>query len=238
MWNELKCTHSNQHLIETLQILESTCSSFRKCRFLISPYYYIHLYLFTTKFSYSSFSVLRFGRCADSLHSALTSIHYPDPVLKFTLTLGKIANSLFLFADHIVWLSRTGLMNNVDSNKWVKISNKYWLLNLIMNLVRDFYEIKKFFSEVNITDCLKNEFAQKPFSLQMCLIAIRRIFNMLLIREDILVDTVKNFCDIWIPLSGLQKVKLRPSIVGLLGTISSLAAIITLVKPLAKLSPA
>jgi peroxin-11B len=54
----------------------------------------------------------------------------------------------------------------------------------------------------------------------------------------VVVDTVKNGCDVMIPLTALGYMRLSPGTVGLLGVVSSVAAIISLVDPLARLTPA
>ncbi|KAG4077060.1 hypothetical protein HA402_016047 [Bradysia odoriphaga] len=75
---------SNIELIDKIKTLEYILSSFRK--------------------------LLRFGKCADVLYASLKTIHNPDVTLRLTLTLSKISQAIFLFADHIIWLSahRTG----------------------------------------------------------------------------------------------------------------------------------
>lgn len=107
-----------------------------------------------------------------------------------------------------------------------------------MNLVRDFYEIKNILSNEKVIAYFKTEFLRKPLNIQLYLITIKKIIDVIQMRQDVFIDTLKNFCDFWIPLAGLQKVKLRPAAVGLLGTISSIAALIALLKPMAKLTPA
>lgn len=55
--------------------------------------------------------------------------------------------------------------------------------------------------------------------------------------KGVVIDTVKNVCDFFIPFTALGYVKLTPGTVGWLGTVSSLMGLIVLVEPLAKLSP-
>lgn len=188
------------------------------------------------------FAVLRLGRFLDMLYGAFSSIHYPDVTVRITCTLSKIANALFLLADHILWIGRTGLIN-VNSEKWGKVANKYWLYSITMNLVRDVYEICGILEreghrlgvppgEVLRHTCLAAGINRKTLPLSL------RAVTFVQDHKDVVVDTVKNGCDLMIPLTALGYMRLSPGAVGLLGVVSSVAAIISLVDPLARLTPA
>lgn len=164
---------------------------------------------------FHSSTVLRLGRCLDVLYSALSSIHYPDLTLRVTLTLSKIANSLYLLADHILWFGRTGLVN-VDGDRWNRVANKYWLYSITMNLARDVYEIMR----------ILNRRGRR-----------QKTINVVLEHREIVIDTLKNGCDFLIPLAALGYIRLNAGVIGLLGVISSLAAIVSLVDPLSRLTP-
>ena len=186
--------------------------------------------------------VLRLGRFLDILYGALSSIHYPDVVVRITCTLSKIANALFLLADHILWIGRTGLVN-INIDKWNKVANKYWLYSITMNLVRDVYEIWQILeregrrlglpsgNDISRVYMAGNT-ARKALPLSV------RAATFIHEHKDVMVDTVKNGCDLMIPLTSLGYVRLSPGAVGLLGVVSSLAGIISLIDPLARLTPA
>lgn len=100
-----------------------------------------------------------------------------------------------------------------------------------MNLVRDFYEIKRIMDQHNF--CLRPT-AAKALGEQVSSVACVFLNE----HKDVLWDTVKNGCDVWIPLTALGYTKLQPGTIGMLGTISSIAGIISLISPYAKLLPA
>lgn len=169
-------------------------------------------------FLFYFFLVLRFGRCLDSFYSAVKMIKYPDPMVRITLIMAKMANALYLVADHFIWVGRVGILR-VDLEKWNKVGNKYWLLTIIMSLTRDIYEIfkileheKNAFKQCYILSCLKNH-------------------------KEIMMDTVKNGCDLFIPLTALGVTKCTPGTIGLLGIISSLIGLYTIIDPVYKLCP-
>lgn len=214
-WHYMQQKQLSRQSIDRLKSLEYTFSSFRK--------------------------LLRLGRFLDMLYGAFSSIHYPDLTLRITCTLSKIANALFLLSDHMLWIGRTGLVN-INNEKWSRVANKYWLYSITMNLVRDVYEIWHILEregrrlgiptgERLRRTCLADGVSRKPLPLSL------RAITFMHEHKDVVVDTVKNGCDLMIPLTALGYMRLSPGAVGLLGVISSVAAIISLVDPLARLTP-
>lgn len=176
--------------------------------------------------------MLRLGRCIDTLYAVLPLFHYPDATVRITVILSKISNALFLLADHILWLGRSDLCS-VNIEKWSRISNKYWLYSITLNLVRDFYEIGNILKSQKCrilpSDGFKN--------FDDVITAGSRALSILQRNRSVMVDTVKNSCDFFIPLTALGHVKLSPSSIGWLGVISSIAGLIVLIEPLTKLTP-
>lgn len=154
--------------------------------------------------------------------------------------MGKLSQALFLFADHFLWLARTGLFKSIDAKKWGKYANKYWLLSIIMNLCRDVYEIfrlmdlHKASAKCGISRSVPVRLnSPKDFSR----LALQS-YVLVLGHKDVFVDTIKNVCDFFIPLTALGYTKLTPRTIGILGAISSVAGLIALIEPTAKLTPA
>ena len=73
-----------------------------------------------------------------------------------------------------------------------------------------------------------------PSSIQML---IPHTVHICLNRRDIALDTAKNICDIFIPLSYEGHININAGIIGLLGVLSSIAGIAALVDPSVKLYP-
>lgn len=192
--------------------------------------------------------VLRFGKCIDLLYAAQRTIHNVNVTHRLTLTLSKIAQALYLYADHIIWLSRSGLSKSIDAKKWNDTANKYWFVSIMMNLCRDFYELSclidrtlnngngrntqtiyrwLFDTNTNISTLSKQDLTKASLQAYSYVYENRAIF----------IDTTKNLCDIFIPLTALGYTKLKPRTIGLLGVISSITAIMVLLQPSAKLQP-
>lgn len=205
-WYYTQNINSTRHSSDVLRSLEYTFSSFRK--------------------------LLRLGRCLDTLYSALSTMKYPDLFVRVTVTFSKIANALFLLADHIIWIGRVGI-SRVDIDKWNKVANKYWLISIMLNLTRDVYEIVKIFEQ-------KKKFASsRKVSVVPKYTSANQYQALLHLKDhkDVVMDTIKNGCDLFIPLTALGYTKMTPGVIGLCGLISSVIGICTLVYPLYKLTP-
>ncbi|XP_055311873.1 peroxisomal membrane protein 11B [Sitodiplosis mosellana] len=222
LWDGMRVRPWNSELIDKLKTLEYLLSSFRK--------------------------LLRFGKCIDLMYAAQRTIHHTNVTIRLTLTLSKIAQALYLYADHILWLSRSGLAKSIDAKKWNDTANKYWFVSIVVNLCRDIYELSRlidrtlnagngrnkqtlyrwiFDTNTNISTLSKRDLTKASHQMYAYTYENRAIF----------IDTTKNLCDIFIPLTALGYTKLKPRTVGLLGVISSIAAIIVLLQPAAKLQP-
>jgi hypothetical protein len=65
--------------------------------------------------------------------------------------------------------------------------------------------------------------------------SVRQKKGSVLQERALLVDTAKNACDIFIPLTALNYTRLSSGAVGLLGAASSLAGLLTITHPQLKL---
>lgn len=236
IWDSLNAKNdAHLALIHQLKSLEYSLSSFRKrkSRLFLSDCGDIFMMLFLLQ-------VLRFGKSLEVFYGTLKTIHYSDAWLAFTLTVNRICQSLFLLTDHIIWLARSGLVKNIDTQKWSQRSNKYWVLSLVMSIMRDVYEINRVVSSSssykNLSTCIATSVVSIRSSkdLSRCLTSL---FEFLITYKHLTIDTVKNCCDLFIPLSGMGYVKLSPRVIGLLGMASSIAGLIVILNPHCKLTP-
>uniref|UniRef100_A0A1A9W2E5 Peroxisomal membrane protein 11B n=1 Tax=Glossina brevipalpis TaxID=37001 RepID=A0A1A9W2E5_9MUSC len=212
-WDSLEAADLHPAMVENFKSLEYILSTFRK--------------------------LLRFGKCLDTFYASLRTIHHPDLTVRITLTMSKLSQALFLFADHFMFLARTGLFKNLDAKKWNKFANKYWLFSIIMNLCRDMYEIHRLFDlhRAGIKSGISRSIPSRVGSSKDIGRLALQSYSLLLSHKDVLVDVVKNSCDFFIPLTALGYTNITPRTIGLLGALSSVAGLIALVEPTAKLSP-
>lgn len=174
--------------------------------------------------------MLRFGRFVDSLHTALRTINHSDKTIRFCVTFSKIAHSLYLLCDHCVWLSRNNFLQ-INVTRWGQVGNKYWLLSIVLNLVRDAMELNDLFKSIlkkKILNTLNRKVAPKDVFTGEAIQFVRS-------NKDLLLDTVKNSCDLILPLTNLGIIRLSPGTIGVIGMVSSMLSLYTLVDQKAKL---
>lgn len=133
---------------------------------------------------------------------------------------------------------------------------RFWLFSVALHFIRDIYELWKIVSlEMKLrSQCrtLSNPNQHIMSLTSHCTAATSYGYNYLhedifaifgpvtrwsLDHKEVVLDTLKNGCDLVIPLTGLGYVKASPGITGLCGMISSLIGIITIIDPLARIQP-
>uniref|UniRef100_A0A182SK26 SAM domain-containing protein n=1 Tax=Anopheles maculatus TaxID=74869 RepID=A0A182SK26_9DIPT len=179
-----------------------------------------------TVFDRLGYNLLRFGKGFEVLFSAAGSaaqFNQTAAGLKsnglydhFFITLGKFASGLFLLADHVVWLSRAGISKGINTTKWVDRSNRFWLISILFNLCRDVQELYRqfvYYSRSNVRNLRRTMYA--------------------FYRENkpLLVDTIKNACDVFIPLNALGIVPVSNKTIGMVGAVSSIMGLLPLLYP-------
>ena len=127
---------------------------------------------------------LRLGTCVDALYSSFTTVPHPDSFVRMTVTLSRIANTMYLFCDHLIFLHNNNLIR-IDSKSWNNLSDRCWLYTIIMDLVRNIYLIN------NIVTKLGSLSSSVPF------------LYFFVNHKNLLIDTIKNFADVVLPLTSL-----------------------------------
>jgi len=192
------------------------------------------------------------------LYGVLKTLHIHDVTLRSLITLSRIAQSIFLIADHIIWVGRTGLVK-INTEKWKNLSNRCWLYSITLNLIRyypgnhrelfyhlnfsllfsscrDLYEIKQAYRQYPPASIAVSLNSNSGL-VRNALSSLPHITSCCMERRDIAVDTVKNICDIFIPLSNQGHLNINSGIIGFLGVVSSIAGICALIDPSAKICP-
>lgn len=162
------------------------------------------------------------GRSLEQMDAARKALHATDSFVRVVVPLSKIASGLYLFCDHFVWIARMKL-GSLDEKRWSRFSARFWLLSLILCLARDVYEFICMFAaesrrlKQNSKSLLPSS---RPSPLGTCI-------SVLVHHQPLILDTVKNSADIFIPLDNLQYLKLPAGVIGLLGTLSSVIGLYT-----------
>ena len=248
---------------DQLHHLEFQFATFRKCSFEISL---LSFFTFKTLITFE-FTVLRFGKSLEVLHGTLKTLylaynickcswiisnlfyrHIPNIVLRSLLTLSRIAQGLFLVADHILLVGRIGLLK-INYDKWNQLYNRCWLYSVTLNLLRyetlidvwkntavstcynflhfrDIYEIRQFLNGHNpstIARSVPHGNTSKDVLCTNSQMTVQRLFRRFsqlafssaafcIENKHLTIDSIKNMCDILIPLSNLGNLRLNPGI--------------------------
>ncbi|XP_020382105.2 peroxisomal membrane protein 11A [Rhincodon typus] len=213
---------SNKELVSKLKQLESNMSSGRK--------------------------LFRLGNTADAVQAARRNVQLSDPILRFCLTVIPLSRAVYFICDNILWMGTVGL-SGINKDKWNKRCNHYYLFSLIISLSRDVYEVSQLLKETamaqKVQQCksinhLKANHLQRDFVWTLRVRAedfFILLYQSLKNNPPVLLDIIKNICDLSLPLDKLGIFKTNPGVVGLCGLISSVLSILTLTHPTLKLRP-
>merc|ERR1712156_1335841 len=104
----------------------------------------------------------------------------------------------------------------INQQSWAKTSEKCWLYSILLSLGRDIYELNSILQK-------SQAHSDTPF--------LNTLVNS---HPKIILDTVKNMTDVFLPLSSLGYFK-APRFVALCGLTSSLSAALQIINPKLKL---
>ncbi|KAF7470700.1 peroxisomal membrane protein 11B isoform X2 [Marmota monax] len=203
--------------------------------------------------------LLRLGNSADALESAKRAVHLSDVVLRFCITVSHLNRALYFACDNVLWAGKSGLAPHVDQEKWAQRSFRYYLFSLIMNLSRDAYEIRLLMEQESSAGSRRMKgsggggvpggiepggpggpgtpgggLPQLALKLRLRVLLLARVLRG---HPPLLLDVVRNACDLFIPLDKLGLWRCGPGVVGLCGLVSSILSILTLICPWLRLKP-
>lgn len=210
--------------------------------------------------------LMRLGNSAEALEAAKRSVHLSDCVLRLCITVAHLNRAMYFACDNVLWAGKTGLLPELDQNKWSQRSFRYYLFALILNLTRDAYEIRLLMERESRSSSAKSfnsspsaltpspenggEFPLTPSPssalsplpyLPLISARLNQQFQLLItvLRNNppLLLDLLKNLCDVFIPLDRLGLYPTGSGFVGVCGLTSSVLSILTIVHPWLKLKP-
>ncbi|XP_026096706.1 peroxisomal membrane protein 11B [Carassius auratus] len=207
--------------------------------------------------------LMRLGNSAEALEAAKRSVHLSDCVLRLCITVAHLNRAMYFACDNVLWAGKTGLLPELDQNKWSQRSFRYYLFALILNLTRDVYEIHLLMERESRSSAAKSvgsspspltpspemggEFPLTPSPssalspLPMISAGLNKQLQLLItvLRSNppLLLDLLKNLCDVFIPLDRLGLYPTGSGFVGACGLTSSVLSILTIVHPWLKLKP-
>ncbi|XP_039581154.1 peroxisomal membrane protein 11B isoform X2 [Passer montanus] len=185
--------------------------------------------------------LLRLGGSAEALGGAQRSLHLPDPVLRFCLTLSHLNRALFLACDNVLWAGKSGILPGLALEKWSQRAFRYYLFALLVNLSRDAYELRLLLERAGAARKRGRSPEKPPQAEGSARLRLQLQLQLLLqvLRDNppLLLDLLRNACDLLIPLERLGLCRSSPAVVGFCGLASSLLSILTILPPWLKLKP-
>lgn len=215
----LRNNPNNKDLVEKLKNLESNMSAGRK--------------------------LFRLGNTVNSIEAAKRTLQLSDRVLCLCLTTANVTRALYFIYDNGLWARSVGLIGNIDKERWSLNAHRFYFFSLVMNLSRDVYDI----FQLMVQNSRDKQFRQK---MKECLregpdvgdavipqldAFLYVLLHTLKSHPAVTLDTLKNFCDLFIPLDRLGIYPSNAGVVGFCGLMSSLIGIVTLAQPTLRIKP-
>ncbi|XP_026532821.1 peroxisomal membrane protein 11A [Notechis scutatus] len=207
-------TH-REKVIMKLKLLESSMSSGRK--------------------------MFRLGNIVHAIVAAHQASLLPHAIPRFCLTASNVNRAMYFACDTVLWVQSAGLLSEINQKKWRNWATKCYYYSLVINLVKDFYELCWRMKQTASSQAERPEKTLTPGRQKfqnMAFLANSELQTFLLLvfltlrnYPPLLLDTVKNLCDIFSPLDRLGIYKTNPGVIGLCGLISSLVGILTVMRP-------
>ncbi|NXM71400.1 PX11B protein, partial [Serilophus lunatus] len=154
--------------------------------------------------------------------------------------------ALFLACDNVLWAGKAGILPGLDTDKWSQRSFRYYLFALVVNLSRDAYEIRVLLERAEAAGKRGKSPEKRPqlradSTIQRLRLHLQlQLWLLLQVLRDnppVLLDLLRNACDLVIPLEKLGLWRSSPGFVGLCGLTSSVLSILTILHPWLKLKP-
>ncbi|XP_038124660.1 peroxisomal membrane protein 11A [Cyprinodon tularosa] len=189
--------------------------------------------------------LLRLGNTANSIVAVKQAMRLSDRVLRLCITAANINRALYFICDNLLWARNVGLILSIDKERWSINASRCYLYSLVMNLTQDLYVILQLMLQKGRDNHFKQKMNQhlneSPEVAEVTIPELDTFVFLLLetLRSEptVALDTVKNICDLFIPLDKLGIYKSSAGLVGFCGLVSSLIGILTLARPTLRIKP-
>lgn len=153
---------------------------------------------------------LRFGKCVDAFNSSISHLSIQDPTFRAALVLSRISESLYLLCDHLLWVSKLGLLK-VDQSKFANLANLYLLYAQLLMLAKNIYQMHVILKSRYYTiDCYTERIS-----------LAEHVKHFVHFNKALTVDMLGNVCEVMLCLDRLDRIHLGPFKRALLGIIGS-----------------
>ncbi|XP_022609907.1 peroxisomal membrane protein 11A-like [Seriola lalandi dorsalis] len=189
--------------------------------------------------------LFRLGNTVNSIEAAKRTMQLSDRVLCLCLTAANFNRALYFICDNLLWARGVGLIRDIDKERWSLNASRCYFLSLVMNLTRDVYLVLQLMMQrardKHFRQKMDQHLSESPELAESVIPQLDALLFLLLeslkSHPAVALDTVKNICDLFIPLDRLGIYRSNAGVVGFCGLISSLIGIVTLTQPKLRIKP-
>lgn len=174
-----------------------------------------------------------------AIEASKASIQLSDPVLCYSLTAANLNRVFYFTCDTVLWVRSVDLVSDINKEKWRHRASQCYFYSLLFHLARDVYVIMNCMEKER--KCKRKDGANGPTPNPSNTL-LKSLENFLFIlflslknHPPVLLDTIKNMCDLFSPLDRLGFFKTNPGFIGICGLVSSIVGILTVTNPQLKL---
>lgn len=188
--------------------------------------------------------VFRLGNFIHAIEASKAAIQLSDPTLCYCLTAANFNRVLYFTCDSVLWAISVGLLSDINKTKWRLRATRCYFYSLLFHLARDVYVIGRCMEQEgkrrkqmeDETNCKRGPSVNPSNSLIQVLEKLLTIFYLSLRHNPpVLLDTIKNLCDLLSPLDRLGVYQTSQGFIGICGLASSIIGIATVAQPMLKL---
>ncbi|XP_026222391.1 peroxisomal membrane protein 11A [Anabas testudineus] len=189
--------------------------------------------------------LLRLGNTINSIEAAKRTMQLSDRVLSLCLTVANINRSLYFVCDNVLWARSVGLIRDIDKERWSLNASRCYFFSIVMSLIRDVYAVSQLMvqkaGDKHFRQKMDQHLSESPEIAEPVIPQLDAFLFLLLeslkSHPAVALDTLKNICDLFIPLDRLGIYQSNAGVVGFCGLMSSLIGILTLAQPKLRIKP-
>ncbi|KAM5171361.1 peroxisomal membrane protein 11A [Mantella aurantiaca] len=188
--------------------------------------------------------LFRLGNFIHAIEASKAAIQLSDTALCYCLTAANLNRVLYFTCDSVLWAISVGLVSDINKTKWRLRATRCYFYSLLFHLARDVYAIRRCMEEegkrrnqkLTVNGCEIGPDLNHSNSIIKALEKFLTIFCISLRHNPpVLLDTIKNVCDLVSPLDRLGVYQTNQGFIGICGLVSSIIGIVTIAKPMLKL---
>ncbi|KAE8618187.1 hypothetical protein XENTR_v10009303 [Xenopus tropicalis] len=188
--------------------------------------------------------LFRLGNFVHALKASKASIQISDPIPRCCLTAANLNRVLYFVCDTVLWARSVGIVSGISKERWLSRATKCYYYSLLLNILMDIYEISwRMEKEAKERkQKARDTAAESDQDLKFLSVLPKGFENFLLLlylsfrnHPPLLLDTIKNVCDLFSPLDRLEIYSTSQGIIGICGLVSSLVGILTVANPSLKI---